>query len=91
MAATAVLFVKGIIGMVSIAIAILLVFVNDIITKPLNEFILAADYGGRAPIGMDMIPVIQWSIVALCVAVGIICLASVWIEVFAEVAYEPGY
>jgi hypothetical protein len=90
MAASAVLFVKGIIGMTCIAIAILLTFVNGIITEPLMKFILAGDYP-RGTFGMEMIPVIQWMIVALCVGVGIASLVSVWIEVFAEVAYEPGY
>lgn len=89
MTASAVLFVKGIVGMTCIAIAILLTFVNGIITEPLMKFILAGTY--KQTFGMEMIPVIQWVIVALCVGVGVAALVSVWIEVFAEVAYEPGY
>lgn len=85
------LFVKGIVALISISVAILLVFLNDLITKPLMGFILSADFNGKAPIGMDMVPVIQWVIIGLCVAVGVIAIASIWVEVFAEVSYEPGY
>jgi uncharacterized membrane protein len=76
MAASVMLFVKGLVALISITVAILLVFLNDIITKPIMAFIMAANYS-KPPIGMDMIPVIA--------------IASIWVEIFAEVAYEPGY
>jgi hypothetical protein len=90
MAASVMLFVKGLVALISITVAILLVFLNDIITKPIMAFIMAANYS-KPPIGMDMIPVIQWVVIGLCVAVGILAIASIWVEIFAEVAYEPGY
>lgn len=83
------LMLKGIGALISITVIILLVFVNGIIGQPLMTFVFAGTY--TRTYGFDMIPVIQWVILFMALAGFIISAVSIWIEVFAEVAYASEY
>ena len=79
------LLIKGIGALVCFVLFILLLFINGIISQPIMNFIMAGDY--PIAFGIDMIPIIQIVIAFLCLAGGILCFASAYIEVYAEVYY----
>ena len=90
MASSLRLFLAGTGSIVCMTVIYLLIFVNGIITKPLTDFIMAQPYS-KGAIGMNMIPTIQWAILALALGGCILCIILAWREVFAEVTYAQEY
>jgi hypothetical protein len=79
------LLVKGLGALVFFTVDLLLLFVNGIIGPPIMTFIMSGNY--PMTFGLNMIPIIQWAILFMCLAGGIICFVSAYIEVYAEVVY----
>lgn len=82
------MFIAGASAAINIGVAILLVFVNGIVTKPITDFLFGWDFGTEGAVGIDMIPVIQWSLSFICLAVGIVSIYFFFQEAFGAVTYE---
>lgn len=82
------LLMKGIGALICFTVDILLLFVNGVIGPPVMNFVMSGTY--RQTFGFDMIPVIQFAILFMCLAAGIICFVSAYIEIYAEAVYSAG-
>lgn len=87
MASSVRLFLTGTGSLISFTVVYLLVFVNGIVTEPLNRFIMGGTY--RIAFGIDMIPVIQNAILALALGTCILCVILTAIGIYEEVSYYP--